>query len=187
MGTKQIKLDKIQLNSRVRVSDPCYGTGVWCSGEIANVFAGQYIPTVNMSNEGMWGYRVTSIQVVHSDFEDKDLSFNERVKFEVGVDSGMAGIYDADYYEQYHSEKEHNSEWYSRVCVEVDPYCTKDNKCVISSSGFGDGSYNCYVAKNSVGQVVGILIEFITDDDFDEEVEEDETMELPWHYGGHFE
>ena len=46
-----------------------------------------------------------------------------------------------------------------------------DNKCVISFSGFGDGGYSLYTAKDEEGKIIGIRIEFIPDD-FDEEDEE---------------
>jgi len=36
-----------------------------------------------------------------------------------------------------------------------------DNKCVISTSGFGDGEYPLFEAKDSDGNVVGLRIEFI--------------------------
>ena len=30
-------MEQIRLGRKVRVSDPCYGTGVWCAGTIDNV------------------------------------------------------------------------------------------------------------------------------------------------------
>ncbi len=36
-----------------------------------------------------------------------------------------------------------------------------DNKCVISFSGFGDGSYNLYAGKNSKGEIISLRIKFI--------------------------
>lgn len=36
-----------------------------------------------------------------------------------------------------------------------------DNKCVISFSGYGDGSYRAYVSKNEYGKVVGIRLNYI--------------------------
>lgn len=39
-------------------------------------------------------------------------------------------------------------------CIWTDKYS------VVTSSGLGDGSYNCYVAKNDVGQIIGIKIDY---------------------------
>lgn len=44
-----------------------------------------------------------------------------------------------------------------------------DGKCVISFSGFGDGSYNLYTASDKDGKIIGIRIEFIGDNDEDED------------------
>lgn len=37
----------------------------------------------------------------------------------------------------------------------------KDNKCVVSSTGFGDGCYDLYIHKNNKGKIVSMRINFI--------------------------
>lgn len=37
-----------------------------------------------------------------------------------------------------------------------------DKHSVVSSSGYGDGSYDCYVARNEQGQIIAIRINYIT-------------------------
>ncbi|MCC3352086.1 DUF4241 domain-containing protein [Ruminococcus albus] len=37
-----------------------------------------------------------------------------------------------------------------------------DDKAFISSSGYGDGSYECFVARNPEGKIVAIKILFIS-------------------------
>ena len=61
-------MKQIQLGKRVRVSDPCYGTDVWCCGVVDNVKEGTYNVDVEMSDEGMWGNRVKSLTAIHSDY-----------------------------------------------------------------------------------------------------------------------
>jgi len=39
-------------------------------------------------------------------------------------------------------------------CIWTDKYS------VVTSSGLGDGSYDCYVAKNDAGQIIGIKIDY---------------------------
>ena len=165
-------MKQIQLGKRVRVSDPCYGTDVWCSGIVDNVKEGTYNVDVEMSDEGMWGNRVKSLTAIHSDYNGH--SVIAKAGFEVGVDSGQAGIYDEDYYRQYHSEDDCNDDWYKEVCDLTDPFGTKDGKCVVSSSGYGDGGYNCYLLRDKNNEVVGFQIVFIEDDEEDEEDEYDE-------------
>lgn len=104
----------LNLGNKVMVSDPCYGLGTWCQGVIENVKAGKYIPSIRREDND-----VAEIMVVHSEYEGHELNF-EKENFEVGVDSGQAGIFDYDYYEKYHSsseEKDHvDDDWYDRVC-----------------------------------------------------------------------
>ena len=38
-----------------------------------------------------------------------------------------------------------------------------NNKCLVSATGFGDGEYNVYVAKNEDDKIIGIQIIFIED------------------------
>ena len=47
---------------------------------------------------------------------------------------------------------------------------TIDNLGFVSSSGFGDGSYTCWTARNEDGCIIAIRIEYITED-YDEEDE----------------
>lgn len=42
-----------------------------------------------------------------------------------------------------------------------------DKHSVVTSSGLGDGSYDCYVAKNEAGQIIGIKIDYFPN--YDEE------------------
>lgn len=39
-----------------------------------------------------------------------------------------------------------------------------DKHSVVTSSGLGDGSYDCYVAKNEAGQIIGIKIDYYLED-----------------------
>ena len=36
-----------------------------------------------------------------------------------------------------------------------------DGKCVVSTSGLGDGGYNLYTSQNSEGEIVALRIKFI--------------------------
>lgn len=152
-------MEQIQLGKRVRVSDPCYGTDVWCSGVVENVREGKYNVEVQIADAGMWGKRVKSLSVIHTDYNGP--RNYEQTDFEVGVDSGQAGIYDEDYYNQYHTNHDCNDDWYEDICDLTNPYGTKDDKCVVSSSGYGDGGYDCYTITDSNGEVVGITIDYL--------------------------
>ena len=160
------------------VSDPCYGLNTWCQGVLENVLPGIYDCEVEYSDEGDWGIRVASIEVTH---EDCGVHSFEMADFQVGVDSGQAGIFDYEYYAQYHTDwstRPHvDDEWYDRVCditLTRESAGTIDDRGLVSSSGFGDGGYACWIARERNGYIVAIRIEYITEDDEDEDEWEDE-------------
>lgn len=113
----------IRLGEKVMVSDPCYGLNTWCQGVLENVLPGKYNCEVEYKDEGDWGIRVSAIEVTHEDYA---YEMFESQDFEVGVDSGQAGIFDYDYYCQYHTDindSEHvDDDWYDRVCDKTHEY-----------------------------------------------------------------
>lgn len=170
----------IRLGEKVIVSDPCYGLNTWCQGVLENVLPGNYKCTVEFSDEGSWGKRVSAIAVCHEDYVDNlgVAPEYDPEPFEVGVDSGQAGIFDYEYYAKYHSDlknSEHvDADWYEQVSRltygRKIGFCGNiiDKQGLVSSSGYGDGGYTCWTAKNPDGKIYSILIEFITEDDDEE-------------------
>lgn len=174
-------MKKINLGNKVMVSDPCYGLNTWCQGVLENVLPGTYDCNVEYSDEGDWGRRVAAIEVTHQDYDD--IICFESEGFEVGVDSGQAGIFDYDYYCKYHTDSEErhhvDDNWYYEVCDLTCSYeqaGTTDDFGFVSSSGFGDGGYTCYTARERNGYIIAIRIEFITEED-EYEYEEEEDYE----------
>ena len=213
----------ITLGEKVMVSDPCYGLGTWCQGVLENVLPGVYDCNVEYSDEGDWGVRVSAIEVTHESCRGRFIAL-ECEDFEVGVDSGQAGIFDYEYYAKYHmdaTEREHvDDDWYDMVCdktltqmpnPDYEEFCyeltdgsveelkkrfdaffeyqdsiksvkylsksdgnTTDGFGLVSSSGYGDGGYNCWTYKNEDGKIVAIRVEFITEDDYEDEEDYEE-------------
>lgn len=201
---------KIKLGNKVMVSDPCYGLDTWCQGVLENVLPGTYNCKVEYSDEGVFGKRVAAIEVVNENCDG--IIVFEPEDFEVGVDSGQAGIFDYEYYAKYHSdckERSHvDDDWYDRVCEltcrsVVNPNYEEfkweatedlmekyeaykrsgkswrytqqltadqiDELGFVSSSGFGDGSYTCWTARDEDNRIIAIRIEYITEDEYEEE------------------
>lgn len=161
----------IVLGNKVMVSDPCYRIGTWCQGVVENVVPGTYNCHVEHCYDDFWGDRVSAIEVVNENYNVNAGDYVE-TDFEVGVDSGQAGIFDYEYYAKHHKD----DNWYGRVCnitLAKESSGTTDNNGLVSSSGYGDGSYWCYVAHdlNGNGNVIAIRVEFITeeDDEYDED------------------
>lgn len=164
LGTFEIK------NPRVMVSDPCYSIGTWCQGSVDNVHTGTWKAHIVTSDEGKWGVRPAELHAVLASLNpSRELSWTKE-EFEVGVDSGQAGIFDMEHYKDDSVigdlPCEFDHDWYGMVAHVT----LKDERQagtipfgVVSSSGYGDGGYDCFTAKVN-GRVVAIKIIFIPEE-----------------------
>jgi hypothetical protein len=152
------------------VSDPCYDLDTWCAGSV-KAKKGRWVARVETVDEGEWGKRVAILVAYH--VEHEGASCTERAGFEVGVDSGQAGIFDKTAYknvDKIPEDFEHKAgviceddPWYSYIC----DHTLREghgggiiNGGVVTSSGFGDGGYECLLAMEG-DEAVCIKITFI--------------------------
>lgn len=133
------------------------------------------------------GIRNAELHAYHTDLKKLPTRWT-KTKVHVGVDSGQAGMFDEVKYPHGKHEPERMAEFndgkfnksfdeFYELCGQqtlgvdgTENYYAKnvnfkmagvvDNIGVVSSSGYGDGSYNCYVATQK-GQVVAVKIVFI--------------------------
>ena len=157
----------------MRASDPCYDRDVWCCGTFDNCKLGTWEAGVLMQDEGVWGTRVAVLAVRHKETGPDFTSIRDpktyinvgpwtEQTFEVGVDSGQAGLFDDAHYQDDTvfdgmEEPEHDfgDLWYNHACditlsrmhAGVMPFGA------VSSSGFGDGSYVCYTHEGDTGEI----------------------------------
>jgi hypothetical protein len=194
----------IKLSKNVRVSDPCYDNDVWCKTQLTNVYPGEYNVSVEKSDEGDWGNRVSRLSVIHKGYvmECEDES-NWEEHSNIGVDSGQAGIFcetsyrndeivesittpEVDFVLPYDDGA--GDKWYGKVCkfTLTEPQWGLYDTGVVTSSGFGDGGYPLDVVRNDDGEIVGMRITYIFPDVEDEgdvcgvcgnDLEEDGTCE----------
>lgn len=163
MNTDIKKIGTIRLGAKVRVTDPCYETSVWCSGQL-DIVPGEYDCYVERTRNGIWGERIARLIIANTEHCRRNVACTEHVDFEVGVDSGQAGIFDLQYYEK----NQPNEEWYQRICSITcsDKECgTIDNVGVVTCSGYGDGGYDAFVKRSNNGEIVAIEIVFIYEED----------------------
>ena len=167
------------------VSDPCYEKDGELQAVIDNVFNGPWEMETICSDEGTFGNRVSVLiaTAVGSVCREKDW---KHVDADIPVDSGQAGIFDLKYFKDdnvvRHIELLNKDEviceeepWYSLCC---DRTLGEEKAGVVpfgavSSSGYGDGCYSCFICKNKDGKVIGVKIVFIEDED---EKDEDNDM-----------
>jgi hypothetical protein len=187
-------MTKIYLDKDVIVSDPCYELPTWCQAKLDNVLPGYYQPMCKIVDKDMWGRRNSLLMVIHEDYQFKDLTWTKTDHI-IGVDSAQAGIFSASTYRndehsltQYKPEgswnygnfrSEPGIDFYDLMCGitinNTDGWGRYDGG-VVSSSGYGDGSYDLYVSYNETGEVVGICIDFLVEYEDDESLEPDFTF-----------
>jgi hypothetical protein len=167
----------IVTGDKLIVTDPCYDRGTWCQGIVENVSPGRWDARIVMSKQG----RVASLEVACEHRLTTELVWTE-LPFEVGVDSGQAGIFDESLYPRGATgECGDGTTFYSRACAATldDNDRTKRAGIVaegaVSSSGYGDGSYTAFAAMNPDGRVVGVRVVFIDPGDGQESESEDDA------------
>lgn len=163
IGVEIEKLGQIELHGTAMVSDPCYPVGTWCQSEV-NVSDGVYDAFVVRERDGKTiAGRPLELIVVKQGVDGPDL-FSDETLFEIGVDSGQAGIFDSAYY----TSSQEKKTWYDQVCsITLDrEKCsgTIDGRGAVSESGYGDGSYICHPAfDEETDEIVGLRLVFIED------------------------
>jgi len=171
-------LGSVELGDHVIVSDPCYAPGTWCAGGLL-VKPGRWA-----GEAGIMDGRVAVLFASHkssSAYMPKsmdDLSGWTKEGFEVGVDSGQAGIFDQRHYRKDASVLPEDigdicpdEPWYSHCCKIT---CGEDRAGAckvgfVSSSGWGDGGYTCWTLRDKDGKVVAICINFLLEDNPEED------------------
>ncbi len=153
LGTFNVTEDKII------VADPSYDYGDCETLLLKKVLSGKYFASVTTTDN-----MITSLKICHSDYKNSDLEF-ERCGV-ITVDSGQAGFFDKTYFvkKQGGEVGDLNSLYGLSCAVTSSPKQAgiMQKKGVVSSSGFGDGYYNVFVARNSANKIVSAYIEFIS-------------------------
>lgn len=182
-------MKEIKLSNKVIITDPCYGIQDYPNPHtklvLDNVKAGTYQTNIHYSDESGWGNRVAALEIIHADYNP----FNDSIEVvnldlvecigSVCVDSGQMGIYDYDYYKSVSNDDGVDDNWYDEICkltLSQEMSGTKDNLCVVSRTGYGDGDYNVYIGTVN-GEVAYIGIIFI-DDELDEFLDDEEDEEF---------
>lgn len=172
-------------SGKIRVSDPCYKKDYDVNdGLIVSVPAlnGEWTSVGTIVNEGRWGRRVSEISAEHSSFGEKS-RFNYRVmSYTIGVDSGQAGIFDEEFFPEGElGEYDDLNNFYGKCCSKTHDENDHDVKFgiveeggFVSSSGYGDGSYDVDVYVDENNKAVKVVVVFIPEDEEEEEDYEDD-------------
>jgi hypothetical protein len=149
--------------------------------ELANMRASLYDSDIKDYERGIANYkgRVAYIHIVHEAYKDDPAALDPKQfklveGLDVGVDSGQAGFFDLAEYVKVASGDRIDETFYRKACAQ-----TLDTELsfgvvefgALSSSGYGDGGYNCYVLRHGEGKLIAAYIEFIGDGSDEDEDE----------------
>lgn len=169
------------------ISDPCYERELWCNNnDVGPALAGIWNVTVEKSDEGAWGERNSVLMAIHEGFNEYNVTWIKRLT--VGVDSGQAGIFCTSVYPQGDTgtfgwdpdtrsyAAPEGEQFYHECCMTTNAddgpgWGIVYGRGVVATSGYGDGSYPCYLAFDG-GHIVGVKIQFLPYEFEDEEDEE---------------
>lgn len=169
-----VKLGSFQITSgKARISDPCYDLETWCAGTLDAVKNGDWKAQVLKKDMGDWGNRCGVLIAHHGDNPvTYEYSGWNKEAIDVGVDSGQAGIFDLAHFKDDDSVRGLTRESVQGTICEDEPFysfcCDRTLSRigagtipygVISSSGYGDGGYECYTVTEH-GEIVAIMIDF---------------------------
>jgi len=169
------------VSGKVRVTDPCYDEETWCAGTVDKVRNGIWAAEVTTSKYE----RVSTLLAHFGGYKPKSGAWISQA-YQVGVDSGQAGLFDEKNYRKSNAEDEakitsHWAEFLKKEKKSSDPQpafyavccsltCGDDNGAssfggvlkhgCVSSSGWGDGCYAAFVQRDSEGKAVAIKIKF---------------------------
>lgn len=178
MNLKRTALGSFQQTStQMAATDPCYDSDVPndIRGILSNVKTGTWNAYAVSSKHDS---SVMELQVLHESCspESGDSSVWMRLEgFQVGVDSGQAGFFDNAKYPYgnlgEYSEKESFYRKASELTIDGAGGIV-DNFGAVTSSGDGDGCYECYALYDDQDGIVGAKIIFLdTDSENDLEIE----------------
>lgn len=157
------KIGEIELGEIAYLSDPCYGT-MSRGNTTISVIPGVYLVFVTRSESKsrFIENRINNLIVVHKDYYSKFKTYpkNDKEGLYCAVDSGCCGVFNCDYYEQYHTENDVNDDWYDKNVINMDEFIITEGKGAISCSGLGDGVYGVF-AEYVDDKAFAIRIKFI--------------------------
>lgn len=152
-------------NGECYVSDPSYSTDTWCNWKLENMVPGEYECYYRLSNQKDWGTRIGAIKIVHHDYRNGTIQFNDIPDKDVhiGVDSGTCGfsisepVNDGSLF----SESDLRNIW---KMIDQNKFrcCVIPRLGFFSESGLGDGDYFLSVAtdEHQDNKVYAALIDY---------------------------
>lgn len=174
-----IELGSFSISSgKVLITDPCYEDDCAYRARIDNAKCGMWFARLTI-REDPHEERVSRLVAMHQNYQKPRGLTWKNISYDIGVDSGMAGVFDTNVYRddalvegtpRFISEngfipwKDSGDIWFA-MCADAVHYSNKLGGVVpggcVSSTGYGDGVYKADALRNGDGEVVGIRIIYL--------------------------
>ncbi len=161
---KLYELGDFELSQpKLLISDPCYKPGTWCAGSV-DAKPGRWCAQA-LIGPTEWLVRTKVLRAHHESVDPQ--VFTEGLEdsgLDVGVDSGQCGLFD----EVKYPAEAFADDAYDKICdltigTPLKGGILAGRSGVVTSSGFGDGSYRAWIRQNAAGKVIAIEVRFIID------------------------
>lgn len=152
-------IGKKHFEGVIDITDPCYDKDVWCRSE-ATVISGDYSCYIwihTSKEESVYGKeyidkRVGVIGIYLNGAIPPQKSMTEIST--IGVDAGLAGFF--------MNKPDYSDEEWDDFCNSIcEGNAWIKDEGFFSESGYGDGTYPVYAAKNENGEIYALEIRFI--------------------------
>lgn len=171
-----LELGTFNISSgKVLITDPCYDKDCVYQAKLDNVKCGAWFARVVIQEED----RVSRLVAMHQNYQKPRGLTWKNVSYDIGVDSGMAGMFDTNVYRddslvketpRFISEngfipwKDSGDVWFA-MCADAVHYSNNSGGVLtggcVSGTGYGDGVYKAEALRNGDGEVVGIRIIYL--------------------------
>ncbi len=130
-------------SGQIAITDPTYTPQTWCQA-ILEVAGGTWRAEVLKKDN-----KIESFQAIHNDYASPSEREWQLTEYEIGIDSGVVGMYDAAKYlsacDEQNTEILGTSFAFGTVCK---PNVNNDN-------------FNLYIATSDNGTIIGLKIKFV--------------------------
>lgn len=169
-----VDLGRINLGSKVIMTDPCYELGTWCTETIENMRAGEYVACAAVCEEESDDWcagRIMAQYVLPEGMTIEEFKGRSQKFTDIGVDSATAGIFDYDFFKEAKKKDDtlYMQEHFFNVQHESSSIWTLGTPCgrgIVTTSGVGDGSYPVSFVLED-GEVIALGITFIEEEEED--------------------
>lgn len=156
----------------IDITDPCYEKDTWCAMFDVKIKPGTYFCYIDMVNfpslyteennneiKRIEDERIMALTIKHEDFINKPTKRWIEINSNIGVDAGLCGFYN-------HKPNFEGQSIWEAFIDNLKKFEGSFNTCdlkpygITVSSGFGDGCYCAYKAKNKDNEIYALQLRF---------------------------